>query len=242
MPMAYPPGMDPYGGMNKQHMYAQFKAMADRHFEDMWERASSVGTANTAPQSNMFQQTYGYSYNQPPMPMMPPMPYGAYAQYPYGAFGGPNVAFPGGMPMGGMMPPMGGMPMQGMSMGGGGYSYGPGAQSVYGGEFGPPVAPGMRETAPGSPGGSPSRRARRISGVTDVPSGRPSSMAQGSSAASVTGVPTSHYSQQRATPPRRQARRTSGLAMSEAGPPSSWRASMGDDLETPRPKRVTNAS
>lgn len=250
VPMGYPAGMDPYGGMNKQHMYAQFKAMADAHFEDMWERASSVGTANTAPQANMFQQTYGYSYNQPPMPMMPPMPYGGYGQYPYGAFGSPQVAFPSGMPMGGMMPPMGGIPMQGMPMGGGGYAYGPGAQSVYGGEFGPPVAPGMRETAPGSGGGSPSRRARRISGLADIPAGRvpgrPSSLAQGSSAASVTGVstsgPTTHYGQQRVTPPRRQARRVSGLTSSEAGPPSSWRTSMGDDLETPRPKRVTNAS
>ncbi|BEI82997.1 hypothetical protein CcaverHIS002_0308650 [Cutaneotrichosporon cavernicola] len=246
MPMAYQPGMDAYGAMNKQHMYAQFKAMADRHFEDMWERASSVGTANTAPQTNMFQQTYGYSYNQPPMPMMPQMPYGGYTQYPYGGFGGPQVAFPGGMPMGGMMPPMGGMPMQGMPMGGNGYSYGPGAQSVYGGEFGPPVAPGMRENQPGSPGGSPSRRTRHISGLTDVPAGRvtgrPSSVAQGSSSASVTGVSMNQYGQQRATPPRRQARRTSGLALSEAGPSSSWRASMADDLETPRPKRVTNAS
>lgn len=254
----YAPGMDPYGGQSaayKQQIQAQWMAAAQRHFEDMWERASSVSNAQTAPHGphsgGMFQPTYGYSYSQPPpmppMPQMPQMPYGGYP-YPYGGFGGPQVAFPGGMPMAGM-PGMPGMPMQGMPPMGGpsaGYGYGPGAQSVYGGEFGPPVAPAMRETVPGSPGGSPSRqRARRSSGQTDIGSARPASVAHnvGSSSASVIGVPASQYSQQRGTPPRRAARRTSGLAMSEVGgPPSSWRASMGDDLETPRPKRVANAS
>lgn len=255
------PGMDPYGQQTvyKQQIQAQWMAAAQRHFEDMWERASSVSNAQTAPHgssANMFQPTYGYSYSQPPpMPPMPQMPYGGYGQYPpYGGYGGPQVAFPsgmpGGMPMGmpGMAGAMPGMPggMPGMPMGGGGYAYGPGVQSVYGGEFGPPVAPGMRETAaPGSPGGSPSRqRARRTSGVTE--GGRPASIAHNlpSSSASVIGVPASHYSQQRATPPRRPgARRSSGLALSEVGgPPSSWRLSAGDELDTPRAKRVTNAS
>lgn len=238
---------DPRHSAMKQQMQAQWMAAASRYFEDAWERGSVASTAQTAPHMpgmSFPAPTYGYSYQQPP-----PVPPGMYPQgfapgafppgYPVGypgAFGAPppQMAFPGmqmGMPGG--MPPMGGGSM---------YGYGAPAQSVFGGEFGPPVAGFTGRPGGDSPGGSPATRARRVSGATDIISGRPASVAHGMSGPGPAA---------RSTPPRparaTHARRGSGLAMSEIGgpPPSSWRRSGGglDDFEqTPRPKRVTNAS
>lgn len=252
---AYPygPGMEMYAAAAQAQAYgppnpAQFEAMkhqmqaqwmtaASRYFEDCWERASNVSNAQTAPNgpSAFPQPTYGYSY-QPTMPPPPPMFPQGYGQFP-GGFpypypGSPQVAFPGmGMPM--QQPvAMGSMGMP-MSSGGGMFSYGGAAQSVYGGEFGPPVAPGMQPEPQSH--GSPRRTAdpaRRL-----FAEGRPSSIASHSAAPRQRAVvpPSS-------TPPRRQlpvsSRRSAGRPNS---PPSSWHAPAFED-ETPRPKRVTNAS
>lgn len=226
--------------MMKQQMQLQWMASAQRYFDDAWERASSVSNAQTAPgHGGMGGMSYGYSYNNMP----PPPPAFGYPQmpqfggFPYGGYPAPSVGFPGmpgqmpGMPGGmpgampGMPMPMGGMP--GMPMGGM-YSYAPPAQSVYGGEFGPPVAPFQQQPEPQP---SPRSRARRLSSQTDVAG---NNRGVGSSAASVTGV-SGHNVRQKAMP-----RRSSNMDL--AGPPSSWRRSLGAEEEPSPRKRVTNAS
>jgi len=249
----------------KQQYQHQWMAAAQRYFDDAWERASTVSAAQTAPGPHGLGSggpTYGYSYQNIPAPASAYGGYSGFSGYtPYGGFPGPQAGYPGmggmpgmpGMPMGGMPGmPMGGMPMMPMGMpgamppgmpGGSMYSYGAmPAQSVYGGEFGPPVVPFHQQSEqPSSPRQSPRSRARRLSNTSDIQGGRPSTgmYQSGPGAASVTGVTPSRR-------PMNPGRRTSTLAMSEvagptSGPPSSWRRSAAEDEPTPR-KRVTNAS
>jgi hypothetical protein len=259
----------------KEQYQTQWMAAARAYFDDAWERASTVSAAQTAPGPGGLGggPTYGYSYQNMPPP--PASAYGGYPQYSgYPAYNG-YAGYPGmAMGMGGMQPAMGmmpGMPMGGMNgmgampmgampmgMPGNMYSYGAmPTQSVYGGEFGPPVAPFQQPSESGSsPRGSPRATARRLSNNMEGKPTRPSSIAHGhtghggqgmyssgTGAASVTGVPASR----RVVPPSSSrstagpGRRTSTLAMSEVnGPPSSWKSIAGE--EAPSRRRVTNVS
>ncbi|WVR07614.1 hypothetical protein IAU60_004656 [Kwoniella sp. DSM 27419] len=134
--------------MMKQQWQMQFMAAAYRASEDEWERQSAVSThtAQTVPMgynqtTNMAPQHMGWN---PAMGMMqyPGMPYGYSNGYQQGqqAYG---YMYPAAGGYGYHMAPT--SPLRataglggGMGGGGGGmYSYGTGAQSVYGGGFGP---------------------------------------------------------------------------------------------------------
>ncbi|OCF37920.1 hypothetical protein I316_00144 [Kwoniella heveanensis BCC8398] len=146
--------------MMKQQWQMQFMAAAYRASEEEWERQSSVSaqTSHTLPAS-FGQYPAHMSPNGMPMPMgwnMPPnlnmgmgmgMPYPNH-NMPYGYHQNQGPGYGMGMypPYGHPMPPssptstvagLGG----GGSGGGGMYSYGGGARSVFGGEFGPPAIP-----------------------------------------------------------------------------------------------------
>lgn len=105
----------------KEMWQAQYMAAASRAFEDEWERQSNVSGAT----SSMPQPQYpGYAMPHSPhgqYPMPPQMPYGYPPMQPQMA----QYMYPGWS-----IPP----PQPEPSM----YAYGAGAQSVYGGEFGPP--------------------------------------------------------------------------------------------------------
>lgn len=217
--------------MNKQQFYQQWMAAAQAHFDDAWERASNVSNAQTLPGNNpmMGQMPMGYSYGAFPagmasMPVPPSAMFNMYGGYGYGM---PAMPFPQAGMSSGMSSASGMTGMGGMGMGGGMYSYAPPAQSVFGGEFGPPVqAPFATEPVAGhgGSGGSPSRRSRHLEGG----SVRPQSVASGDIA----------------TPPRRQQRRASGMALSEAGGPvSAWRGSRYElNEQTPRARRSSHAN
>lgn len=217
--------------MNKQQFYQQWMAAAQAHFDDAWERASNVSNAQTLPGNNpmMGQMPMGYSYGAFPagmasMPVPPSAMFNMYGGYGYGM---PAMPFPQAGMSSGMSSASGMTGMGGMGMGGGMYSYAPPAQSVFGGEFGPPVqAPFATEPVAGhgGSGGSPNRRSRHLDGG----SVRPQSVASGDIA----------------TPPRRQQRRASGMALSEAGGPvSAWRGSRYElNEQTPRARRSSHAN
>ncbi|WVW85647.1 hypothetical protein I302_107685 [Kwoniella bestiolae CBS 10118] len=147
-------GMDPEAirNMMKQQWQMQFMAAAYRASEEEWERASCVSgqTNQTVPAS--FGQASG-GYGQQPFAPMQQM--GWMGQYPnpmgMGGYGYPQGMFPNpNQPFGYPMTPQSPGPGFGSSSHsqGGIYSYGTsggGAQSVFGGEFGPPpITPSQR--------------------------------------------------------------------------------------------------
>ncbi|WWD02557.1 hypothetical protein V865_000597 [Kwoniella europaea PYCC6329] len=148
-------GMDPEAirNMMKQQWQMQFMAAAFRASEEEWERASCVSgqTSHTLPAS--FGQASGGYAAQQPYVSMPQMGWGGMmGQFPMGGYGHPqgqgmfphpNQLYGYNMPPQSPGPGSGGSPSQG-----GMYSYGTGgggAQSVFGGEFGPPpITPSQR--------------------------------------------------------------------------------------------------
>ncbi|WRT68373.1 uncharacterized protein IL334_005349 [Kwoniella shivajii] len=135
-------GMDPEAirNMMKQQWQMQFMAAAYRASEEEWEKASAVSgqTNHTLPAS------FGQGQTQQIQPMWGNMNVnmgmGMGQQFPNSSsiMNGGSMGY--GYPQGGFPPYGYPIPPQ-TSVGGGGggmYSYGVGAQSVFGGEFGPP--------------------------------------------------------------------------------------------------------
>jgi hypothetical protein len=160
----------------KQQWQAQWMAAAYRASEDEWERASSVSghpgsTSPPVPPSAAFQSLPMNMNMAALMGMGMGMGLSSYNAVPYGYQGVPHP-----QPFYGYAPPFQhpGPPQgyPGMSFAhpaaagqGGMYSYGTAAQSVFGGEFGPPALGG------GMPG------ARAHSGMSDYAPQRPSARA-----------------------------------------------------------------
>jgi hypothetical protein len=121
----------------KEVWQAQYMAAASRAFEDEWERQSNASVASPSVAPSVAHSTYSpatqampHPYHQHPYAMPPPMP-----MMPMG-YGYPPVPAQGYMyPQHPQQYPHP-QQMHEPSM----YSYGPGAQSVYGAEFGPPTA------------------------------------------------------------------------------------------------------
>ncbi|WWC93754.1 hypothetical protein V866_000590 [Kwoniella sp. B9012] len=139
--------------MMKQQWQMQFMAAAFRASEEEWERASCVsGQTNHTLPASFGQASGGYAAQQP-YSSMPQMGWGGMmGQFPMGGYGypqgqglfpNPNQLYGYNMPPQSPGPGFGGSPSQG-----GMYSYGTGgggAQSVFGGEFGPPpITPSQR--------------------------------------------------------------------------------------------------
>lgn len=130
----------------KEMWQAQYLAAATRAFEDEWERQSNVsGTTGPAPSVH-----HSYQSQQPPMPMpqypgypMPPSPHQQYGIPPFGGYG-----FPAQVPSQYMYPAWTASPHAQPQPEPSMYAFGPGAQSVYGGEFGP-AQPSMGPYSPG---------------------------------------------------------------------------------------------
>ncbi|OCF76158.1 hypothetical protein I204_03457 [Kwoniella mangroviensis CBS 8886] len=147
-------GMDPEAirNMMKQQWQMQFMAAALRASEEEWERASCVsGQTNHTLPASFGQASGGYPAHQP-YSSMPQMGWGGMmGQFPMvgygypqgqGMFPNPNQLYGYNMPPQSPGPGFGGSSSQG-----GMYSYGTGggAQSVFGGEFGPPpITPSQR--------------------------------------------------------------------------------------------------
>lgn len=198
----------------KQQFQAQWMAAAYRASEEEWERASVVSGAATQggdgiaplssyasmPQLSHFQVPYSYPPGWNPQYGGMPMPYPAY----------PHAFAP---------PPFGWAPSPQMGSPGGFYSYAPGAQSVYGGGFGPP-APEVNHNRPilDQNGRSTSAQftppaEKRQSGAWDRE--RPSAR----SSSSRPSLPSSSSQPHLPRGDSRAPNRTSG------SPPSSWRKS-----------------
>ncbi|WVQ74898.1 hypothetical protein IAR50_004505 [Cryptococcus sp. DSM 104548] len=120
-----------YMAWQKYQWQMQYLAAAYRASEDEWERQSAVpGSTSQGPSSHFSP------YTMPPMPMFNPNMNMMNPGMPMGYPGFPQI--PQQMPQQIFNPFFGmGQPPQ-MQQGGGGYTYGKGAQSVFGGDFGPP--------------------------------------------------------------------------------------------------------
>ncbi|KAL7422806.1 hypothetical protein Q5752_002102 [Cryptotrichosporon argae] len=133
-----------------QHWQAQYLAAPSRAFDDMWERSSVVSAAPTAPalgdsrghshaqhaHAQACAHAHAHAQAQAQMAMMANPyynPYYGYYPYPYGQLVPRFDHAPGSHSSHGM------------------YSYAPGAQSVYGQSFGPPVHAEPVPLAPPAP-------------------------------------------------------------------------------------------
>ena len=182
-------------------------AAAARQCEEEWERASVASTSHAhAPQSS-----HGYMPSYPVMPFPYPFPI-------------PGMS-PSQLPQWPMQYPFPMQYPQPAQAGYGGYAYGPGAQSVFGGNFGPPSAlPSQRlSTLPDNqPSTGPRQRHASIDPSTEL---------------TPTKLRNSHYAAEASSSsvPPRGRKMASNKRMESPPPPSSWRKSgEWEDLSTPR--------
>ncbi|ODN92688.1 hypothetical protein L198_05482 [Cryptococcus wingfieldii CBS 7118] len=132
MPDMQQTSQEAYLAWQKHQWQMQYLAAAYRASEDEWERQSAVsGSTNQGPSSQFSP------YSMPPMPMFNPNMNMMNTGMPMGYPGFPQM--PQQMPPQMFNPFFGmGQPQHMQQGNGGGYAYGKGAQSVFGGEFGPP--------------------------------------------------------------------------------------------------------
>ncbi|WVF72787.1 hypothetical protein IAT40_007605 [Kwoniella sp. CBS 6097] len=238
--------------MMKQQWQMQFMAAAYRASEEEWERQSSVSgqTNYTVPASFVQYPPLHMPNGMPPMGWnMPPnmnmnmamnmgtgmgMPY-PNPNMPYGGMGMyPSYGYP--MPPSSPTSTIAGLVGGGGGGGGGMYSYGGGARSVFGGEFGPPAMPPSQryasnldvpttqpisssQSSVGGPRPSPSRGRRGSSGTKSVYAASVSGLATGPATGPASGPgPASGQTQpMRSSPPSSWSRRTGTAAGSGSG-------------------------
>jgi len=196
----------------KEMWQAQYMAAASKAFEEEWERQSNISGSvaqsvqsfapytpqpqlQPQPQSQPYPMPMGYNY-PPQFQMYPPHPYTGQHQMPWA----PPDHGHGSM-----------------------YAYGPSAQSVYGGEFGPPT------------NGMPSSPYRPMSMMGSFPqSYSTTNLAQYSPQPQPQQMPTSQSSYFQSTPPQQYTRSNSH---NDLVPPKKG---LINQIPTNSPKGITN--